>query len=164
MNHTLKIERRDEKIKLLRNEGWTYRKIGLKFGISQQRVRQIYYGIKSKYKLTPIENVKIWNKRKRESLGLTTDDIIYSGGGREFIREVVRCRDNHTCQNCKRIWNIGERRFDVHHLDEKHEGKSNTKGIIKLDKENIDKMITLCHMCHMNLDVVRQKMTIRQNN
>ena len=68
------------------------------------------------------------------------------GGGRNFIREIVRTRDNHTCQKCGKKWKKGMRKFDVNHLDETQRTRSN--GIIKYDKENMDKLITFCHKCH----------------
>lgn len=87
--------------------------------------------------------------------------------GRDFIREKIRKRDNYTCQNCGRVWLEGERRFDVHHMDEEFEGLDRTykgvkrpKGQYKIDKENQDRMITYCHKCHLNLDSVKKKMYV----
>lgn len=103
------------------------------FGVSRQRIHQLHTGIK------------------------------YGSGlhGFDHIRERVRVRDNHTCQNCKRVWVVGTRRFDVHHLDEDMEGTNKNTGKFKTnykyDSKNIDKMITYCHKCHLNLDSVRRK-------
>lgn len=84
--------------------------------------------------------------------------LLYSiGGGRNLVREKVRIRDKYTCQKCDKKWEKGQRRFDVHHTDESLEGRSKERGIIKLDKANTDKMITLCHKCHFNTDSVRAK-------
>lgn len=94
------------------------------------------------------EDLKVWNERKRKYLGLPTENIHTSGGGREFIREIVRIRDNHTCQRCKKTWIKGQRKFDVHHLDEEMLGKNRVKGVISYDKENMNKLITFCHKCH----------------
>lgn len=66
-------------------------------------------------------------------------------------REFVRQRDNHRCMICSKKWKTNTRRFDVHHIDENMFGKSNENGIHKYDKENKDKLITLCHKCHMSL-------------
>lgn len=85
-------------------------------------------------------------------------------GSRDRVRELVRIRDKHTCQCCRKKWVIGTRRFDVHHLDESMEGRRAEKGICKYDKENMDKMITLCHKCHLNLDSVRRKMNLEGRN
>lgn len=85
---------------------------------------------------------------------------IYVGhieGARDKFREKIRARDNYTCQNCFRVWKPGKRRFDVHHLDEKMDGKSRIKGILKYDKANADKLITLCHRCHFGLDRTRER-------
>lgn len=91
--------------------------------------------------------------------------------GKDFLREKVRVRDKHTCQMCGKIWIEGTRRFDVHHLDEEAEGWDNRKtnknkgsgksGIYQNDKKNFDRMITYCHKCHLNLDSVRNKMSLR---
>ena len=80
--------------------------------------------------------------------------------GKDYLRELVRRRDNHTCQICGRFWNFSERRrFDVHHLDDQHEGKSAERGSYAIDKNNLDRMVTLCHKCHLNLYSVRKKMS-----
>ena len=91
--------------------------------------------------------------------------------GRDCIRELIRMRDNHTCQECKKKWIKGTRRFDVHHLDEKCESWDNSyngkriKGMMyQNDKQNMDRMITLCHKCHLNLPNVREKMTLNGRN
>lgn len=76
-------------------------------------------------------------------------------GSRDFARERARRRDNYTCQNCRKIWIEGTRRFDVHHLDDDMEGSRSPKW----DRENLDRLITLCHKCHLNLDAVRKKMS-----
>lgn len=66
--------------------------------------------------------------------------------GRDHTRELVRKRDNYTCQSCHKRWRLNERRFDVHHL----------KGLCgKLSKnydkvETMPRLITLCHKCHFN--------------
>ena len=83
----------------------------------------------------------------------------YIGGlntltGRDFLRECVRIRDNHTCQECRKIWEKGKRRLDVHHLDPKKESSRE----YELSK-CFDEMVTLCHKCHLNLHSVREKMS-----
>lgn len=79
-----------------------------------------------------------------------------SSGSRDRVRELVRIRDDHTCQCCKRKWNGKERRFDVHHLDEEKEGL-NHRLPISYDRNNMDKLITYCHKCHLNLDHIIEK-------
>ena len=39
--------------------------------------------------------------------------------GKDRTRELARIRDKHTCQKCGKIWQEGQRRFDVHHLNGK---------------------------------------------
>ena len=78
-------------------------------------------------------------------------------GTRDRIRELVRIRDKHTCQMCGARWR-GGRRFDVHHLDEKMEGKSADRGAASWDRKHMARMITYCHKCHFNLDSVRRKL------
>jgi hypothetical protein len=65
--------------------------------------------------------------------------------GREWIRLRVRNRDNFTCQHCGEVWQKGTRQFDVHHLYEL--GASRKYDI----EEDMSKLITLCHRCHMDL-------------
>lgn len=87
--------------------------------------------------------------------------------GKDYQRELIRRRDNFTCQICKRVWQVGERRFDVHHLDEDKEGWDNVKknptgtkqGVYANDKANLHRMITLCHRCHLNLPHIKRKMS-----
>ena len=129
----------------------TYKEIGKLFGISKQRVQQIQVGYKSKSK--SVEDLKIWNKRKRKYLGLPLD-VRSNKGGLDFIRDIVRKRDSDICQKCLKKWIKGKRKLDVHHLDIKMEGTRD----LKYDRENLDKMITLCHRCHLNLHTVREKM------
>ena len=66
-------------------------------------------------------------------------------GSRDRYRELVRIRDNHTCQLCGLIWEKGNRRFDIHHI----------KGDYELSQKcdrNFNNQITLCHQCHFNVD------------
>lgn len=66
--------------------------------------------------------------------------------GRDLIRELVRKRDKHTCQRCKKKWIKGKRRFDVHHLNGLCGKRSK-----KYDKvSKIGGLLTLCHKCHFH--------------
>lgn len=67
-------------------------------------------------------------------------------GGRDLNREKVRIRDKHTCQDCKRVWDGKERRFDVHHLNNLCGKKSRSYDKVS----EIHDLITLCHKCHFN--------------
>ena len=117
---------RKQKIIEIVNSGKTYKEVGEAFGISKKRVSQIYRGVK-----------RDWNQQ-----------------GICFLREKVRARDSHTCQICKRVWKIGKRRFDVHHINESEEGNKGRE--YKLNKD-MSKMITLCHKCHLRLPHLREK-------
>lgn len=132
-------------IEKLREGRYTYQEIGDIFGISRQRVHQIITGYKSPRKRIPKHLHKI-NHYNSEGIRKT---------GREFLKEVVRKRDNWTCQICGKKWEEGERSLDVHHLDEELEGKN---GLKYESCKNIDRMITLCHRCHLGLESVRNKM------
>ena len=66
---------------------------------------------------------------------------------RDRVRELVRIRDNHTCQICGKIWDFKSRRFDVHHKD-CDKNKTMRCDNYENDKNNL---ITLCHKCHLNL-------------
>lgn len=73
-------------------------------------------------------------------------------GTRERVRELIRIRDNHTCQICGKKWIEGTRRLDVHHKDCVKE-KSRQCDDYEKEKDN---MITLCHKCHLNLPEHRE--------
>ena len=73
--------------------------------------------------------------------------------GRDVVRELVRKRDNYTCQICGKKWKTKMRRFDIHHLNGICGKKS--QGYDKL--ENAKNLITYCHKCHMNLPEVQKK-------
>ena len=74
--------------------------------------------------------------------------------GRDYTREKVRERDNHTCQKCFKTWEKNKRRFDIHH----------TNGLCgKLSKAydrlgDIKNLVTLCHSCHLKLPIARAHM------
>jgi len=73
--------------------------------------------------------------------------------GMDFIRELARIRDNHKCQLCDKKWRVGQRRFDIHHLEGCGERS------FKYDKiEDLNNLITYCHKCHLNLPEVLEKM------
>jgi hypothetical protein len=84
---------------------------------------------------------------------------IQKRGGRDYTRELVRQRDKRTCQMCHRVWKKGERRFDVHHIYE-----CGSKSMAYDSVVDIDNMITYCHRCHMNVDIVIRKMRERTGN
>ena len=159
------MEERNKNIVSLYDGGKTFMEIGDMYKLSYQRIIQIYAKQnKEKYsrgtyqqELKNVNELKIWSLRKRESLGITGKIVGIYNGGRNYIRELVRIRDNHTCQKCNKKWVTGERRFDVHHIDPNMEGKSKIKNIVKLDKENFDKMITYCHKCHFSEHSVRER-------
>jgi len=78
--------------------------------------------------------------------------------GRDLIREKVRKRDNYTCKICSIKWVEGNRRLDTHHLDSDLESEKGRK--YQYNKYCMDKMVTLCHKCHLNLPIVRKKMRL----
>ena len=135
------MDRKAEIIKI-RNTGLSYRKIGKLFGVSGQCIHQT---LNRKYKAKPF-------------LSFPFGKIGTCGSGRDRIRELVRMRDNYTCQECKKVWEIGQRRFDVHHLDEKYDGMGHSIPT-GYDRNNLNKLITLCHKCHFNLDTTRKRLS-----
>jgi len=74
--------------------------------------------------------------------------------GLDSIREKVRVRDNHTCQDCGKKWIEGTRRFDVHHLNIKMESSRS----YQYDRTHLHLLTTLCHKCHLTLPHNRVKM------
>lgn len=77
--------------------------------------------------------------------------------GRDYIRMLVRIRDNLTCQNCQKKWKSGLRHFDVHHLRGCGKKSRDYDQIKSMNDSN--RLVTLCHRCHMNLNYVRRKMS-----
>ncbi len=140
-------ERRNYIESLFNKSRLNYSRIGRLIGLSRQRIYQI-----------------INQKTKLKNREISGDNAPYANGiksgGRDWTRELVRIRDKHTCQICKKVWKkmSGERRLDVHHVDEKHEGRSGERGQCEWDRKNMNRMTTLCHKCHLNLDSVRKKM------
>lgn len=140
-----------EIVKQLKDRGYPYERIGAIVGVSRQRVHQILTGYISPSHFNKNDCTEIppeW----------LPDNAVDSSGikleGRSFLREVVRKRDNYTCQICGQKWVTGTRRFDVHHIDESIEGE---KAFVYKNNKDFEKMITLCHKCHLNLEQVRKK-------
>jgi 5-methylcytosine-specific restriction endonuclease McrA len=79
-------------------------------------------------------------------------------GSRDRIREIIRIHHNHTCEMCGKVWEIGMRRFDIHHKDC---DKDKTKQIDR--NEDLDNLICLCHKCHLNLPEHRKAMSESHN-
>jgi len=159
---------RNQEIKTLYKQGKTYQEIGDKYGITRQRIHQIVKNIKTHNKKENIylrERLGLINRNFNSledyfeywaqenefknpvfeilnwlNISQITD---IKEGSRDRFRELVRIRDNHTCQLCGRRWKKGERRFDTHHIY--------SKGNSKNDWGNHTKVITLCHRCHLNI-------------
>ena len=74
--------------------------------------------------------------------------------GVHATKNAVRERDKHTCQMCGRKRKEGGRQLDVHHLDEEFEGSKEYR-----EDHEMDKMVTLCHKCHLNLPHIRKKVS-----
>lgn len=169
---------RNRQIVALRNSGKTLAEVGLKFGITRERVRQIVassspeakakreaYLKELKYRKEEMANLVLRKITLKDFKGTTISEITgMKSNSRDRYRELVRIRDSHTCQCCGKKWVKGMRRFDVHHEDEKMEGTNKETGKFnsscKYDRENTDKMITYCHKCHLSLDSVRIKMML----
>lgn len=162
-NNMVKTERNNEILKLIQS-GKSFVEVGKLFNVSKQRILQIYSksypdGYTLPITKKKVEDILIWTTEKRASLGLPDTKVENISGGLDFIRELVRMRDNHTCQQCLQKWEVGKRRFDVHHIDPEMEGKGKYKGVIKMDKSNFDKMITYCHKCHFSQHTVRSRIS-----
>jgi hypothetical protein len=118
----------------LRKKGLSYAAIGRLFGVSRQRAHQVVTGYTS--------------SKKQDR----TYAHVSLGKGRDYVRQLVRKRDDFTCQSCFQQWEEGRRHFDVHHLDGLCGKKS--KGYDRVGE--IGKLITLCHRCHFNHDQFSQ--------
>ena len=145
---------RKTKINQLKKKGLSYQEIGNKIGVSKQRIHQIIKNYQSPSSFSPTTRIPpSWNPNgEYDTRGIKLE-------GRDFLKEVIRRRDNYTCQTCGRVWKKGERRLDVHHLDEDLEGEN---GLKYENCKCFDRMITLCHKCHLRLDNIKRKMSITQ--
>jgi len=123
-----------ELYKKYRDRGWTYQRVGDKFEVSRQAVQQVLASISSPRVSKYGVSIKLM--------------------GRGYLRETVRIRDNYTCQICGKAWKEGQRRLDVHHLDENLEGNVGRKYE---NNKDMSRMITLCHKCHMGLPHIKRK-------
>jgi len=115
-----------EKIVELRQKGLTLRQIASIFNVTNTAIYK---------RLLTISKYGIIDKYKNP---------LPKAGGRENVRERARIRDNHKCQDCRKKWKEGERRFDVHHID----GDSKKTRQCDNWEEEKDNLITLCHKCH----------------
>lgn len=73
---------------------------------------------------------------------------IFVGNSLCKAREKVRIRDGHNCVDCGKKWRVGIRRFDVHHIEFKDGKSMGTFKDANYDRENTDKLVTLCKKCH----------------
>lgn len=69
--------------------------------------------------------------------------------GRDYVREIVRKRDNYTCQDCgekkdRSDQRPGWRAHHVHHLNGLCGKRSRSYDRVA----DIDGLVTLCHKCH----------------
>lgn len=137
-------KRRKNKIIKLRNKEYTYQEIADKYKISRQRIHQIITGYRSPLIIKKYnKNGKTIYERKLEGL--------------DFLKEKIRRRDNHTCQECGKKWIEGTRRLDVHH---KSCIPSQTDAMVYKNNKNPDDLITLCHKCHLNIKAHRANMSM----
>ncbi len=154
---------RKEYIASLIEKRFGYREIGKLLGITKQRVHQIHTGYISPHKIQR-KGISDNQISKPNSANLIPDKLFsvlgFNGSSRDRVRELIRIRDGRKCQHCGFKWVEGTRRLDVHHLDEFMEGKSAKLGAATWDRDHMDRMITLCHKCHLNLDSLRNKMKI----
>jgi predicted transcriptional regulator len=139
-------EKRQYEMQILRENGCTLQSIGNIYHITRERVRQI---LKTDY-AKQLER----REEKKDNTFLLSNRYpqLKTLEGRDYNREIVRIRDNFTCQLCGKIW-IKGRKFDVHHLDCIKEKTQ------QYDKpEEFSNMITLCHKCHLNIPAHRKSM------
>ena len=65
----------------------------------------------------------------------------------EDIRELVRIRDNFTCQECGKTEEEAGRALDVHHMN----------PFLKSEDNSMENLITLCRSCHKKADLELEK-------
>jgi len=156
-------------ITLLRKQGLKLDKIGERYKVSRERIRQIL--------LPPVDKITYHFRCDvcKQTMSIPTNKVpnclncqqskflakgfkkiiledVFKGKpkwkqeGRERNREIIRYLYDYTCQTCGRVWEEGQRSFDVHHLGGMC-GKK-TRSYDSLD--DIDTLLPLCHKCHFN--------------
>jgi DNA-binding CsgD family transcriptional regulator len=152
---------RQQKMRAMVASGKTLREIGLVFSITKQAVSKI---LQNDYTVVVKKNCVLC---QTEFQGRATElavrkycfncsQKISAFHGRDRSRELVRMRDNYTCQICGLKWDENMRRFDAHHLN----GLCGKKSLnYDRTKNCLDVMITLCHKCHLGLHSNRKKMS-----
>ena len=143
----------------LRWDGNTFRQIGDAVNLSHEHCRFIFNNkpIKKKKYVKKTKKKRIAKSKPPKKIingkhpytsfvGYFIDEPSWRMQGRERVRFLVRLRDNMTCRSCSKVWEKGERHFDVHHLN----GVCGQKST-KYDRlDEMDGLITLCHKCHFN--------------
>lgn len=135
------IVKRYKNIILLREQGKTLQEIGNLYGCTRQAIE-----------------IRIKKGFPKKSPVVETHGLSKKFSGRDVVREQVRIRDNHTCQDCKKIWREGNRRFDVHHLNGLCGKKSRGYDTV----QDMEGLVTLCHKCHYNRPEHRMKVKTRE--
>ena len=148
----MNLEERKQMMTEMREKGITWQKIGNMFGVSHQRVQQIVKGYQHSRKTLSTKIPDNWKPGE-------TKNISTSLKGRSRLTEMVRHRDNYTCQICHKKWKEGARRFDVHHLDPEKENNP-----LYENYKCFDEMITLCCKCHLRLEHIRKSFSAGRIN
>lgn len=147
----------------LRHRRFTYSQIGRLLCLSRQRVQMAYEEHRTA-DVPPLLKAKRYGDL-RDALK-HVQPILFTRPGFDphgvpgaglvsLVREMVRRRDGYRCQMCYRKARPGERKLDVHHLDERMEGEP-VSGLPDANLEP-DDMITLCHQCHMRIAMARRR-------
>jgi hypothetical protein len=96
-----------------------------------------------------------WNSERNKKYPLRGERSSNWQGGKSFeiypmewtnhLKNIIRSRDNNTCQYCFKKWCIGERKFNIHHID--------------YNKKNCspENLITLCLSCHTKTGLNRKE-------
>lgn len=147
--------KRNKEILKLKSSGLSNSRIGEKFGITREAVRLIVLN-NGVIKFRGVSKLESYLREVKQTTG------------RSRAREMVRLRDNHTCQDCgfklttkfvleynsKIIGLKGKiKSLDVHHL----EGQCGKNSVGYDSPKDISGMVTLCHRCHFNRPEHRTK-------
>jgi hypothetical protein len=139
----------------LRKKGWQDKEIAkylnIKIGDVLRISKTVFYS--SNYSL--VSNKKKKSKKKKKKKKIKIHDPKYRITGTDYVKQIVRKRDDNICRICGTKHVEGKRKMDV--VFDDHE---KTFGKEYVSVSEIDKLITVCHRCNLQM---KWKIKVKSN-